>query len=446
MKKLFKTIAIFIALMLTLTVCGCSVYGDGYTDQDISSTCLSTPATVESFSYSEYRSDDFVAFNQKLNEFSAKFTHAIYENEQNSNFVVSPVSVFSAMAIAVECASGQTRQELLDALGVDYDTLCRNFDLLYSRLNKSKKDDKGKISSELTFSNSVWLDKHILYNPNILPKLEQTFYAYSYWADFKYDNQVANQDVSTFIKNATKGIIDAEYDFSPETLALLINTLYLKDNWDVDGNDLPFTPDEKTFLQNDGVRVTEKFLRAYYNYGRAYHEDTFSFFFTTTDNGYKIKFVVPKDGYSISQVWTEQNIAKINLISNFNPVDNQKRERYYTRCLFPEFEAEFDEDIKKVLKEKLGISNLFNSYACDFSNLAIEPIFCSKVFHTAKLKVDKKGIEGAAVTIFGMDGTAGPGEDPYTNKYFDFLVDRAFGFIVTDSYNIPLFSGVINSL
>jgi serine protease inhibitor len=59
--------------------------------------------------------------------------------------------------------------------------------------------------------------------------------------------------------------------------------------------------------------------------------------------------------------------------------------------------------------------------------------------------VDRKGIEGAAVTLMAMGATSAP-SDEYTKLYFDFIVDKAFGFIITDSYGATLFSGVVNEL
>ena len=41
-------------------------------------------------------------------------------------------------------------------------------------------------------------------------------------------------------------------------------------------------------------------------------------------------------------------------------------------------------------------------------------------------------------------GAAGPGE--YKEVYHDYIVDRAFGFVIIDSYGAVLFSGVINSI
>ena len=91
----------------------------------------------------------------------------------------------------------------------------------------------------------------------------------------------------------------------------------------------------------------------------------------------------------------------------------------------------------------LPINDLFDSMNGDFSSISnIKGLYCDKVQHTTKLKVNKKGIEGAAVTAMAVAGAVGPG--PYTEVYEDFPVDRAFAYILTDNYDIPLFMGVVN--
>ncbi|MBR2350910.1 MAG: hypothetical protein IKA67_02640, partial [Clostridia bacterium] len=89
-------------------------------------------------------------------------------------------------------------------------------------------------------------------------------------------------------------------------------------------------------------------------------------------------------------------------------------------------------------------SDIFDVDKCDFSNITDETLVCEGVVHQASLEVNRRGIEGAAVTYIPMAGAAGPGE--YENVYHDFIVDRAFGFILTDSYGTVLFSGVINNV
>ncbi|MDE6104900.1 MAG: serpin family protein, partial [Clostridia bacterium] len=95
------------------------------------------------------------------------------------------------------------------------------------------------------------------------------------------------------------------------------------------------------------------------------------------------------------------------------------------------------------LLKDMGIKALFDKDKCDFSSLSDDKLACSQVRHVTKLQVDKKGIEGAAVTIIQMDGMPAP---EFEEVYLDFAVDRAFGFIITDGDGVQLFSGAVNKV
>lgn len=66
------------------------------------------------------------------------------------------------------------------------------------------------------------------------------------------------------------------------------------------------------------------------------------------------------------------------------------------------------------------------------------------IIHKTKLDVNKKGIEGAAVTIIANAGESAPSEE-YTKIYSDFVIDQSFGFMLVYDDTI-LFSGVVNNL
>jgi serine protease inhibitor len=87
---------------------------------------------------------------------------------------------------------------------------------------------------------------------------------------------------------------------------------------------------------------------------------------------------------------------------------------------------------------------MFSPEECDFSNIIDETVACDGVVHKCELKVNRKGIEGAAVTYIPLCGAVGPGQ--YKDVYHDFIVDRAFGFIITDNYGVVLFCGVVNNV
>lgn len=407
------------------------------------STLLGKPQKVVPASHGELIADEFVAFTQKEETFAAKLAACTYENyDGGENFTVSPISVYTALSLAAECAAGDTRDEILSALSVTHTELKKNISTLYRSLANDVRDGL----TILDMTNSIWVDESTQVNKSCIDALSNDYYCYSYSANFKKDNAAANGAVRRFVKDRTRGLIDKEYGLSDETAFAIINTLYLKDLWNLTGNDLPFTDEEYGFNNADGSVTQTKLLTGYYNGGKVYETDEYSAFYTKTLGSYKLKFILPNDGYTVDDIFTAENIATVNGLTDYGDSAPESGTYYATRCFFPEFKCGYDGDLAGILKEKFGIERLFKnpaneSDACDFSTLTSSPAYCTAVYHTTELAVDKKGIEGAAGTIMpGGDGAPQP-----TEKY-DFVIDRAFGFIITDSRDITLFSGVVNKI
>ena len=73
-------------------------------------------------------------------------------------------------------------------------------------------------------------------------------------------------------------------------------------------------------------------------------------------------------------------------------------------------------------------------------------VACQQFIHKAKLEVNRKGIEAAAVTVVGMNGTAAPIDPVYKKVYLDFIVEKAFGYVIEKDNGIVLVSGVIKTI
>ncbi|MDE6058552.1 MAG: hypothetical protein K2G44_00705 [Clostridia bacterium] len=438
--KAFAALACAAVCAVSMTACG----GAGGTDAGKSEQ-LGKPAEVTSLGYGDRTKESFVAFKGKVEEFAATFADRAYKaREEKDNFTVSPVSVYSALSLAAECASGETRSEILSALGVSYEQLKENYPMLYRALNVEHKPE-NEITGMVKLGNSIWLDERLDYKQPCIDALSQHYYAYSYSADFAYKNAEANQAVRAFVKEQTKGLIDQDFQLSKDTAFALINTLYLKTIWNNGGDDLFFTTENYTFGNADGTTKQTKLLLGDFKRGRAYEGETYSTFYTSTFDGYKIKFILPKDGYTVDDVFTAENIAEVNAVTDYRPYDGDTQTEYYTRCLFPEYKCKYDEDVKEILQEKFGINLLFDDIKCDYSAITNTPCVCTKVQHVTDLTVDKKGIEGAAVTIIANDATS-PAPDEKKEVREDFILDRAFGFIITTWDNFTLFSGVVNGI
>ena len=444
MKPKLRTFAVLgcaalCALSFTACTGGGNPSGSEKPDETLNCSELGKPDEAKPLGYSDRRTEAFTAFKEKTESFAARFAANVYADyEDSKNFAVSPVSVFMALSLAAECAGGDTRGELLSALGVSYDELLSNFPALYRSL-VYETENKSCI---LDLTNSIWVNEGTPVKQPCINTLSDTFYSYSYAADFLHDNAGANKAVRSFVKDKTRGLIDNDLQLSEDTLFTLINTLYLKTLWNPYGLDMPMTKDAYAFTAKDGTTTATKLVQGDYCGGRVYETDEYSAFYTATESNFKLKFILPKDGYSVDDLFTAENLATVNAVKDYGTFNEDKTIRYETRCFFPEYKCSYDGDLIPVLNKKFGITTLFDDLHCDFSTLTDKSCYCSAVRHVTDLTVDKKGIEGAAVTYIAMDGTAAPVE----TVQYDFVVDRAFAFIITDPYDVTLFSGVVNNI
>ncbi len=425
---------------------GAVVFGAGCSSGK--STLLGKAAEAYTVSYSTRQEDTYKSVQSSAEGFAAEFAEVVYKSGYSgNNLAVSPVSVYMALALASECADGDTKTQLLAALGVDEQTLSEGFADFYCSLINEATTNTGDLKSRLALTNSIWVNEGTSVKDDCITSLAEKYYCYSYAADFAHDNASANKAIRSFVKEHTYGVIDRDFNLSTETLFTLINTLYLKDVWNSYGNDLPYTDSKYDFENTDGSTTSQKLLRGYYNNGKVQSGENYTFFYTTTNSGYKIKFMVPDDGYTVDDIFTAENIEYMNSVTDYGYADTVNKIHYHTRCYFPEFTASYDNDVAEILCEYFGVQDFFNANNCNFSNLTDEPVYCSAVRHVANLEVNKKGVEGAAVTVVAIDGSAAPGEEEaYEEVYENFIVDKAFAYVVTDSYNVTLFSGVVNKV
>lgn len=412
-------------------------------------------------SYMDKKEEGYVGFLNKLNLFQADLSEELYLEFGNKydNICVSPASIYMALALAVECSDLNTRAEILNAIGMTYDDVKTYTKKLYAQMNNEYTTTTAlgqeKIKALELLTNSIWFEETIELKEVGLNNLANDYNCSSYSAPFNKNNKAANKALRDFVSKNTKGLIDRDFGLSIDTLIALVNTLYLKEIWNNDGDDLLFTKDKYTFTNYDEKTLDLNLLQGYYNQGKAIEEEKYTHFFTTTNHGFKIKFIVPKDGYTVDDIYNKEILSFVNSIKDYKAVDDEAKKIYSTRVFFPEYEAEFDEDIALVIKNKFNVNDLFNPYKCDFSNIIdeqeyldkYEGIYCSKIIHQTCLEVNKKGIEGAAVTVIAMDGatSVGPMEE-YEKVFLDFIVDKSFAYILTDSSDVVLFSGVVKKI
>lgn len=436
-----KTVALLLVLIMCFSLCSCDVlvYSKALAKAD-------EPMAVKYYN-DYYKDDDYKVFLDKLVAFSAELTDKICERySESENVVISPLSVYMALSLACECATGETRKEILDAVGVTYEEVNNYARRLYGFANlEYKQPNMANIEQTVALqqlTNSIWLDDTVPFKQDGVNKLASEYNCDVFGASFKSGE--AGKLINQYIESKSHGLLDGDIQFDTDTYFVLMNTYYLKEIWNEYGDELSFTSESYDFINRHGNTSKTKLLQGYYAGGRAYRAENYSAFYTRTEHSFSIYFFVPDDIGQMSSVFTAENISTVLSINDWGAQDDENKQIHHTRVLFPEFEADFSEDIKEVLSKNFGINKLFDPYECDMSNVTDEDVYCESVIHKAALKVDKTGIEGAAATVLPMCGEAAPGD--YEKVYHDFLVDRAFGFVITDSCGTVVFSGIINSI
>ena len=132
-----------------------------------------------------------------------------------------------------------------------------------------------------------------------------------------------------------------------------------------------------------------------------------------------------------------ESLNKIN-----NRTDYKFKEgntEHYTRCIFPSFKIESETPLTKIFQENNYLQTAF--YKFD-SPLTKDPLCVSEIKHNTVIDVNKKGVEGAAVTIITLD-KASAMIGPVKKVYHDFVLDKNFGFIITDPSGVTLFEGQV---
>lgn len=454
MKNTMKKISLLFALF-AMTACASgsgtstnsnSVNSSGFTPTIGTTKELRNPGQLShEYADSALKEADYLAFKNKIQLFSNKLSESYAKRfyADGSNILISPLSIEMCLGLAIRCANGQTRQEILDAIDVDYETFNTYYKLFFNEMMVAVKTYTGDIMAEQFLTNSIWFDNDISLIDSGLDALMNDYYCYSFETDFDKNNKQANKDITGFIKQSTNGLLEPNLNLEPSTLFVLMNTLYLKDIWNEGGYDLSEASNLYRFKNKGGVLSNKKLLMGNYSAGKTLSTDDYSSFYADTKNGFRLYFIKPNEGKEIKDAFTKETLDFVLDTNNYEKVNEDKNEIYETRCIFPEYTIDSDFSLIDMFMNDLHVTSLFNSATCDFSNIINGPTFCGEFKQVAKLEVNKKGIKGAAVTYMAYSAAVGPG--PYTEIKQDFLVDKEFGFILTKN-NAVTFSGIVTNI
>jgi serine protease inhibitor len=410
-KKILKMLGLLLALLLLFLFSltwGCSLFE--------SKESLAAP--VEELDVRLVRANNGFGFNLFRELAAAK---------PESNLLISPASILTALVMTYNGAEGETRAAMEETLQLREMTMTETNKAFTDLLTVLRNPDP---KVELTIANSLWAREGITFNDDFLQRNRDHFGAEINTLDFN-DAGAANL-INYWVKEKTKNKIEGIVDppINPDTILFLINAIYFKGDWsepfdaEMTG-EMPFHLPDGTVKQHPMMFHTGDFR---YSENELFQAVSLPY---GKNERVSMYLFLPAKDFTLEQFY-----AKLNATTWEQWLDSfLTREG---RVGLPRFKFSYETSLNDALKA-LGMGIAFDESAADFSGMRPIPprLVISEVKHKTFIEVNEEGTEAAAVTSVEVGITAMP-------ELFTMILDRPFFFaIVDDMTGTILFMGSV---
>ncbi len=417
-----KILTILLSLLMTVSVVGCSAKEQtaGKIDNTGNEASVDEPYTPPSIA-----DLGIVGYDGFCDVLSAK----LIDGSKNSN--LSPISVYLALAMVAEGAKGETQAAMLTLLGcTSLEELRGICGEMLEQLSVDTED------STLSFADSIWMGDQngtLKFSDEYLKVLGETYHSEASAVDF--NKAETGKQIADWITEHTRGKIKISEDvlqFDPETIAVLINTIYLKDAW----RDAFYegATEKGAFYAPDG-EMTVDYMKRTDNGVTIYRGDGYMRYSLPLLRVGRMTFILPNEGMAFADILgTPEQIHML-----LHGVTGEEI-RANVSVKLPKFKFLDRFDLEDTLKA-LGIEIAFSGSA-DFSGMGDFDAKISRVLQESFIGIDEKGVEAAAYTMVAMDeGAMAPEELPE----IDFHLTRPFLFAIETYDGTVLFVGTITA-
>lgn len=333
--------------------------------------------------------------------------------EEEGNFMISPLSLNFAMAMAWNGAAGNTAGQIQKALGFPQESPF-DVNLYFKKLSAALPS--ADPASLLFIANSVWYKSDFPVKEGFLQINKQWFNALVTPLDFSKEQESLKAINEWCSKNTDKKIDKILDQIKPNEVMFLVNALYFKAPWKTKFDPKSTLP-LKFNLDGGGsvdVPAMHKRFMVEYNKGEKYRAVTLPF----GNGAFKMTIILPGEELGVADLYAE--LATAGAWENIT----QKSDSAQLGIYLPKFKfsttLEFNDKLKM-----LGITDAFDGNA-NFSNIADYPqgdLRISKVLQKTVIEINEEGGEAAAVTSVGFDLTSvNPDRDFRANKPFLFVI------------------------
>ena len=349
----------------------------------------------------------------------------------DTNRVWSPINAYIALAMTAELTGGETQQEVLDVLGVSD---LRDLRLRMSAVWESIYEDNGKEISVL--ANSLWRDKDVDYEQEVMDVLAYYYYASVYQGDLGSNR--TNRDIANWLNNQTGGFLKdrtGKVDLIPNSMLALVSTIYFQSQWkdQFDSND---NTQEMFHAVSGDLECT--FMNADLRQMNYYWAEDYGAVQLFLENGSYMWFILPDEDKTVDDVLSGGDY--MNMITQNGEFPDENHKWMKVNLSIPQFDVSASTDLKPGL-QNMGLTKIFEPLGNDFSpSIDSEiPVYLDSINQDTRVVIDEEGVTAASYIL--LEFGAGAAMPP--DEIIDFVLDRPFVFAIT-SDQIPLFVGTVN--
>ncbi len=365
--------------------------------------------------------------NIKVSEKFATNFFKLAAKKPDSNIVISPYSVSTALSMAYNGAGSKTKAEMqnvLDYSGLSDEAINQQNSSLYKSLMHVNP------SSELTVANAMFANKNFEFVKAFMDNNQKYYGAKLETLDFA-DLSTVNK-INNWVKDNTKSKIPSILDkVAPDAILYLVNAVYFKGVW-LDEFKKDETQPVDFKLSNGSSKTVEMMNRS----------AKMSYF---AGNNFQAVMLPYKDKRLQMCIFLPDRKSNITAFINGLTPESWSEWRQQFRkeeghLGLPRFKVEYKTELSDVLKAA-GMPCAFEDNCADFKKMIEQNAMISRVLHKTYLEVNEKGTEAAAATAIEMSVTSAP-MNP--KPPFEMICDRPFVVAIQDEKtNAILFIGAI---
>ena len=362
-----------------------------------------------------------------MKEFTSALLDELFKSADDGNIVFSPANIYMALAMLAECTDGDTRAEILSAIGVkDMEELRKNAAALLS--SEPIDDDITKC----TISNSLWLNDIFGFNTETLERIAEVYESSSYWGD-PMDPGFTGA-LRDWLNAATGGLLQdsvSQVDIPAYTVLAIASAIYFKADWMNEYYEQ--ATDSMTFHAPKGDLECAFMHKSSHGYYKG--EGFTAYCEPLRDGAGSMWFLLPDEGVSVEELMTGRGLEFM-----YSDKTALLHENALVHVSMPKLDVSADIPLIDALKG-MGMTSCFDPDKADFEPILSDSdgLYVTDATHSARVRTDEYGVEAAAFTLFlAGNGIMMPEEE------VDFILDRPFAFVITGQSSAPLFMGIVN--